>query len=217
MTKEPLFILGGTFNPPHLGHIHTALDTIRVCGVEQTARIGLMPANTPPHKTIGNVKAEFRLHMVDLVCRKYPSFYLEDIEFQLPSPSYSVNTLAALREREGDRPICFIIGDDSLYNIESWYQWQRLTDLCHLVVMRRQTPIPTASESLKSWLNQHQTSNPQALFSVPSGKLFRAGVKLQNISSTELRQAIQQKASKKLLSWLDEDVLQYIVKQKLYF
>ena len=124
-------ILGGTFNPPHKGHIGAALKAADEIGVNH---VHLMPCKLAPHKSVG-VSESHRVKMIELCAQNNDRLIPELIELTLPSPSYTVKSLRALKEKSDDT-ICFFIGADSLYNLDKWYEWEHLLDYCHLVVMR---------------------------------------------------------------------------------
>lgn len=131
-----LGILGGTFDPIHYGHL--------VVAEECRARLGLdvvlfIPAGQPPHKR-GRIisSAEHRVEMVRLAIASNPGFELSRIEVDRVGPSYTVDTLARLRDEYGPSTrLYFVVGMDALAEILTWHEPVRLISLCQVVAVTR--------------------------------------------------------------------------------
>lgn len=130
-----LGILGGTFDPPHNGHLQIAAaaqDALRL------AQIVFMPARQPPHKLDEPVSPlADRVAMLELALGEHPDFVISLLEAKRAGPSYTVDTLRELRAVLAQDEIYFIMGMDSLQNLPSWYQPQEIVKLCKLAVLRR--------------------------------------------------------------------------------
>ncbi|WP_414827641.1 nicotinate (nicotinamide) nucleotide adenylyltransferase [Alteromonas sp. H39] len=217
MHKQPVALLGGTFNPPHKGHIGPALEAIKDIGV---SRLGLMPCKLPPHKSVNGVEENHRIEMVQAVCRQSASLYAELIELSLPSPSYTVQTLRELRRQQPDSTVYFLIGYDSLYNLPSWHAWQQLTEYCHLVVMRRADDDVSLSAELTAFVNARREYVPDNMADKPGGSIYFADTTLHPVSSTALREAMAGTTSNEIPAlakeWLEPQVIDYIYKHHLY-
>ncbi|MCU7554332.1 nicotinate (nicotinamide) nucleotide adenylyltransferase [Alteromonas sp. ASW11-19] len=216
MSNTPLALLGGTFNPPHTGHIEPALAAVEELGI---ARLGLMPCRIPPHKDTAGIAQQHRINMVNAVCAGHPTLYPELIELSLPPPSYTVNTLRALRKAHPNNALCFLIGDDSLYNLSKWYEWEALLDYCHLIIMRRNVDQDTLSPEIEAFTVQHRTTHPEVIRETTRGHVYFASTPLQNISSTSLRNQIARAGTVNLPAisrWLAPSVADYIEQHQLY-
>lgn len=214
--SNAIALLGGTFNPPHLGHIQPALEVTELLNV---AQLGLMPCKLPPHKSTNGIDETHRVAMTQLMCALDPRLYVETIELSLPSPSYTVKTLRELRRRNPKTRIHFLIGDDSLYNLPTWYEWQALLDYCHLVVMKRDTGPLKPDPALHSWLSQHRVDHVSQLAASSHGHVFLANTTLTTVSSTEIRQTIAQHNVQHLTSHANgiiDSVADYIRRHHLY-
>jgi nicotinate-nucleotide adenylyltransferase len=133
--KRRVGILGGTFNPIHLGHLMIAQDALELAGLD---RVVFIPSATPPHKPLaGNVSGADRLRMVKLAIAGNDRFAVDDLEIKRGGKSYSVETVAELRRRQPDVDWCFIIGGDSLAELHLWRDADRLVQLCRFVVLAR--------------------------------------------------------------------------------
>jgi len=213
-------ILGGTFNPPHQGHINAALSAADKIGIET---VQLMPCKLPPHKQVSLSEAH-RVNMIKLSCKQNSRLSPQLIELSLPSPSYTVKTLRALKQVTDDT-ICFFIGADSLYNLDQWYEWEQLLSYCHLIVMRRDNVDFTPGPTIERWLEENAISNPDELYTTPSGGVLLVDTPLFNVSSTDLRNILSARrhsnedsgeSSQILAQWLPEGVIEYIEANQLY-
>lgn len=213
--ETPLILFGGTFNPPHMGHIHVAKAAISLFS---DAKLGIMPAYIPPHKETLGISYAHRKQLVELAIANEPAFYVESIEESLAAPNYTVKTLQALRKQHPDRPICFLIGGDSLSSLDSWYHWQELLSLTHLVVYQR-NGYQTYSAAVEATLRRSLVESVSALTSRSSGFIYTIKQEMFDISSTELRAAFKQETcdnKKRLQRWLAPQVLDYINDYRLY-
>ncbi len=128
-------ILGGTFNPIHVGHLLIAQDAMEQAGLD---RVKFIPAATPPHKTPEHlVSAAHRVRMIQLAIAGNPRFEVDDIEIQRGGRSYSVETLTELKRRQPRARFYFIIGSDSLRELHLWREPRRLIKLCRFIVLAR--------------------------------------------------------------------------------
>lgn len=129
-------ILGGTFDPPHNGHLKIAAAARSALGL---AQIVFIPAGQPPHKLDDPVSpAATRLAMLELALARHPNFVISRLELLRAGPSYTVDTLRELHQTLGDdAEIYFIMGMDSLQNFHTWHQPQEIVKLCKLAVLRR--------------------------------------------------------------------------------
>lgn len=128
-----LGILGGTFNPVHLGHLLLAECAREQCALDQ---VWLMPTALPPHKSSrGLIDPRHRLAMVRLAIRGHPAFRASDLELQLGGVSYTIRTIRALRRRFPKTRLFYLVGADML--AVTWYQMGALRRLCTFVVADR--------------------------------------------------------------------------------
>lgn len=121
-------ILGGTFNPPHNGHLIIANEVYDALGLDE---IRFMPNAIPPHKEKeGDADTNNRLEMVKLAIDEVPHFKLEMIEIERGGTSYSYDTMKELTSENPDLEFTFIIGGDSINMLKTWY---RIDDLVQIV------------------------------------------------------------------------------------
>lgn len=129
-------ILGGTFDPVHLGHLILAEEACSELALDQVL---FVPAGQPPHK-LGEPYSpvEHRLRMLTMAIADNPAFAISRVDVDRPGPHYTVDMLSILAQKLGaETALYFIIGMDSLVNILTWHAPERLPALCTLVVAGR--------------------------------------------------------------------------------
>ena len=133
---QHLGILGGTFDPVHHGHLVAASESHYQLGLD---RVLFLPAGTPPHKGGRAIStAHHRLRMLELAIAGRSQFGISRLDIERPGPCYTVETLQLLRAKLGPKPrIFFIEGTDSLADILTWHQPERLLELAELAVVER--------------------------------------------------------------------------------
>jgi nicotinate-nucleotide adenylyltransferase len=129
-------LFGGTFDPPHVGHLVTAVNVMHALHLDQVI---LMVANVPWQKEGSRVitPAQDRLAMVAAAVAGVPGLVAGDTEIQMGGPSYTVETLRRLRDVHADASFFTIVGDDAAAGLPTWERFQELTELTHLVVVDR--------------------------------------------------------------------------------
>lgn len=213
-------ILGGTFNPIHLGH---TLPAKAVAAHLSLDKVLLVPANIPPHKELPNISAKQRATMVDLACEADPLFSCDERELNRDGFSFTVDTLKELSECYPNANLYFIMGLDSLLTFTAWHQFQEILSLCHLVVNTRPNyQLNNLNQATKSLLNQHQVDDANSLKGIKSGGIILLPNSLPNydehldinVSSSEVRQRLFNKQTCQHL--LSPKVSAFINKNKLY-
>lgn len=128
-------VFGGTFDPPHIGHLIVAQDAWLALGLEHVL---FVPAAVPPHKR-GRVAtpAELRLEMLQAAVVDDARFEVTDLELRRPGPSYTVDTLRELRERDPEGALFFLLGADQFREFHTWRAPEEIARLANLVVLSR--------------------------------------------------------------------------------
>ncbi len=204
-------ILGGTFDPIHWGHLRPAQHVQAWLHADE---LRLMPSAQPPHRGYPGASAEQRLTMATLAAKELDNCHAEDWELRQARPSYSAQTLAELKHRWPHDQLVFLLGEDAFAGLTSWYQWQRLFDHAHLVVMRRPHSQQRYSAEIHALLKHREVQQPQQLKEQPAGAILVAETPAVDISATAIRHAIAHQ-----LPWqhmVPENVYQYIEAQQLY-
>jgi nicotinate-nucleotide adenylyltransferase len=209
-------ILGGTFDPIHLGHTQSAQAVANELGLQ---KILLIPAHIPPHKIspdlIPHASAEQRAAMVDIACENSTLFTCDQRELKRSGHSYTVDTLKELKQQYPSQPLYFIIGMDSLMTFTQWHQYQEILSLCHLIVNTRpKYPVEQLNDETNVLLNNYQTTDMTQLTQLEAGTIFFAHHCFFDISSTHIRQELMQKQSCNHL--LLPSISEFINKNNLY-
>jgi nicotinate-nucleotide adenylyltransferase len=206
-------LYGGTFDPVHHGHLAVARAARDALGT----RVALMPAADPPHRPPPGASAEQRAAMLDLAVLDEPGLYVDRRELGRDEPSYSVETLRALRsEIGGTAAVALLVGADSFRDLPAWRDWRTLFSLAHFVVAER-ADNPLADDLAGALAVEAQgrwAEEGDALLASPGGRILRLHQPLHPASATGIRQRIAAG-----LPWRDAvpvAVAEYIERHGLY-
>ena len=120
---ERIGIFGGSFDPPHIGHIQSAQQAAKALGLD---RLLMIPAAAPPHKSGCYVSAEHRLSMLRIACGDDPVLQPSDMELRRSGPSYTYETVEAVRQAYPDAEIFLLMGSDMFLSFLSWKNPERI-------------------------------------------------------------------------------------------
>lgn len=193
-------ILGGTFNPPHIGHL--------ICAQEAQAQLRLdhvilMPAGRPPHKPslVDEPGARHRLELCRAAVGTDARFEVGDLEIQRAGPSYTADTLHELHVRTPDNELFLIVGGDAAAGLRSWYRPQQVLTLATLAVAARRGTQRASIDAALAGLDGGERAE---FFRMPS----------IGISSTEIRRRVRDGQPIRYL--VPERVERYIDQHRLY-
>ncbi|MCE1206532.1 MAG: nicotinate (nicotinamide) nucleotide adenylyltransferase [Spirochaetia bacterium] len=136
-------VLGGSFNPVHIGHLILAEDVLSQCGYD---RILFIPANIPPHKIIEDPGPDIRLAMLRAAIECFPAFAVSDCELSREGVSYTIDTIRYLKtdlamKGQMDAKPGLVIGDDLLAGFFNWKEPQALAEEAEIIVAHRLYPF----------------------------------------------------------------------------
>ena len=200
-SREKIGILGGTFDPVHLGHLIIAEEVRSNLGLD---KILFVPAGVPWMRENEGVSAgKHRINMVDLAVKSNPHFQSSSIEIDRQGVTYTADTLETLREDlDHEVELSFIMGMDVLEKFHLWKSPETVVELCSLVIVNR--PGNQAVD-----VNEVVKKYPEA-----GAKLRIINVPRMEISSSEIRERVRQEKSLKYL--VSEEVIEYIDQNNLY-
>lgn len=206
-------LYGGTFDPVHYGHLKPVEILANLIGLQ---RVIIMPNNVPPHRPQPEATSEQRKEMLALAIADKPLFRLDERELRRNTRSWTSQTLQEWRAEQGqDKPLAFIIGQDSLLNFPTWHQYETILENSHLLVCRRPGyPLTMREPQYQQWLEAHLTDNVEDLHNQPAGKIYLAETPWFDISATLIRERLQQGLA--CDDMLPSSVLAYINQHGLY-
>ena len=203
-------IYDGTFDPVHYGHLRTALEVSECFSLDE---LRLIPCSRPPHRAAPMATAQKRLQMLRLAVTNDPVFVIDKRELIREGPSYMVDTLESIREEVPEVPLLLFIGADGFRCLTCWFQWERLFDFAHIVVMSRPGAKYNASKE-NNFLKNRCTDSISELKAKSCGALFFQNVTPLDISATQIRHIIASNRNPEFL--LPDSVVEFIRLNKLY-
>ncbi|MDH3533245.1 MAG: nicotinate-nucleotide adenylyltransferase [Gammaproteobacteria bacterium] len=184
---SPIGIFGGTFDPIHYGHLRTAFELLQAL---RFAEVRFIPSGDPPHRNATSANASERLAMVQAAVAGEPGFVVDDCELRRAGPSYTYDTLAALREEFLTDPLGLILGMDAFLGLTTWHRWQELLDLAHIIVAHRPGWRAPDTGPLGKLLAANGTRRVDDLHETRCGLIYIRAVTQLEISSTEIRDLV---------------------------
>jgi nicotinate-nucleotide adenylyltransferase len=221
-----LGLLGGTFDPLHIGHLRLAFEAREALGL---AEVSLIPAGTPPLRAVPQCAAVHRLAMVESALAGIPGFSVDPGEVLAaagnPTPSYTVATLERQRRQHGaQRPLVLLLGADAFARLESWHRWRELFELAHVAVatrpgheikvMRSGIPGDGAGETALDAEYSARCGNAADLAGAPAGRIVPFAITALEISASAIRRRLAQGLSVRYL--VPDAVLDYIETHQIY-
>lgn len=210
-THKALGILGGTFDPIHLGHLRMALELYEALDL---TRVHIIPCYQPVHRKLPTASPKQRLAMVECAIAAEPALYADAREIKRQSPSYTIDTLIELRAEMPDTPLCLLVGIDAFLGFSSWHRFRDILDHAHIIVAHRpQYQLP--STGIIANLMQERLQNEIAYLheNLAGGILFRPITSLE-ISATDIRKQIAMGRNPRYL--LPDGVYDYIKQHGTY-
>ena len=199
--KKRVGIMGGTFNPVHMAHLILAENAYRDQGLDE---ILFIPNCDPPHKVgLGTLPAAIRYEMLELAVDEIPYFTVTDMEIRRQGLSYTSDTLAQLQSENPDTEYYFIMGADSLFEIETWHEPVWIMQHCRILAAVRDGHSQDEMIRRKDELNSKYGAGIE-LLTIPE----------LDLSSTEIRSRVAM--GKSIRFMVPEKVCRYIEDNGLY-
>ena len=208
-----IVIYGGSFDPPHNGHINTAIAVQNQFHFE---RFVFLPCKTPLLKEATLASSEQRISMLKLALEDLPGYEIDTREITRNTPSFMVETLESFRQEvENTTTITLLMGIDVFVQLPQWHCWHKILKLCNLLVIQRaQVNEKNLSETLKNLLLTHEVNTKNTFLDPPCGKIYRYDAGQYPISSSWLRHEIQTGAN--VSSYMPAKIYTYVKDQDLY-
>ena len=201
-SRKKIGLMGGTFDPIHLGHLILGEKSYEQLGLDEVI---FMPAGNPPHKPHreGRATDAQRIEMVRLAIADNPHFSMSLVEMNEDGYTYTYRTLEKLTEKNPDTDYYFIIGSDSLFDFDTWKEPARISAQCTVVAaVRNQTPSQMLEARLRELNEKYE------------GQFLRLDTANIDISSHELRDWVKRGASLKY--YVPDAVMNYIRDNHMY-
>lgn len=198
MTRK-IGMFGGTFNPPHIGHVHAACAASEALGLE----VLFVPDNIPPHKELprGSASAQDRFAMTQIAARSVPGAGVSDMELRRGERSYTADTLEELYSLYPDAMLWLIVGTDMLCTLEHWYRPDRILTLCRVAALARSEGDHALIQKYAARLTARFGADIDVVDTDPVP-----------ISSSQIREGLYHGTEK----WLPAGVFAYIKEKGLY-
>ncbi|MBI2033089.1 MAG: nicotinate (nicotinamide) nucleotide adenylyltransferase [Candidatus Levybacteria bacterium] len=194
-------ILGGSFDPPHIGHLLVAGQVKKHLNVDQ---IWLMPVfDHPFHKVMASPKD--RLAMTKFL--EGPGILVSDFEINQAKTSFTIDTLDELKKQYPDNSFFWIIGSDQVKDFRKWKEWKRIITDFKLIIYARGDDVFTLEEKAKKYLRLQML--PKTIFLLNTKDLL-----ISDVSSTEIRERI--KNGHPIHNMVSRRINEYILQKKLY-
>ncbi len=198
MNSKKTGLFGGTFNPPHIGHLLIAKNITEEFNLD---KIIFIPANIPPHKQSEHIiDAKHRMNMVKLLIESEPDFIVSDFEIKKADISYTIDTIKYFKSELADEELYFIVGSDNFFYIETWKDYKNLINIINFILYTRR------NFTKDKILEKHRK--------IINEKIFWAKSQMLDISASEIRIKIRNGENCK--EDVGEKVWEYIVKNNLY-
>ncbi len=202
-----LGIFGGSFDPPHRGHVRLAQEARSRLGLD---RVLFVPTANPPHKADSDhapvAPAPCRFAMVEMALLGEEGLYASPFELRVDRTTYTVETLEHFRAEEPEAALHLLLGSDSLAELDTWRRWRDLPKLARLVVLGRRGSEPEA-------IRGELPSDLREL--LDRGEMDLLADLLIDVSSTEIRRRLA-RGDRPGREWLSPLVLDYVTKYSFY-
>ena len=180
-------IYGGSFNPPHVGHVEAARSVYEELRPD---RFLIIPANTPPHKELeeNSPSPEQRLEFCRLAFADIPGAEISDMEIRREGRSYTSDTVEILRREYPEAEICIVVGTDMFLSFRTWYRWQFMLETCTIAVLSREA---YDNREIEEFCAELERENRARVIIIPHQPL--------PMSSTEIRERLRMGLGSELL------------------
>lgn len=203
-------ILGGTFDPIHVGHLRAAWVAQSFAQFET---LHFVPCAEPVLKTGTVASFMHRYTMVQIALEAYHTFYTDDREAKRTGPSYTKDTLTSFQEQYPHDALFFILGLDAFLQFERWHAFQDILKLANLIILARPGYAPDFSPSLKNLYESHKAATQQDFLASKAGKLTLLEAPLLSLCAKDIRKSIPTMDPRFLVP---EGVYDYITAHHLY-
>ncbi len=208
INKKSIGVFGSSFDPIHLGHLRLVEKVQQVMKFDE---IRMVLTGRPPHKPYSSISRDDRWHMLCLACNSRDYLVPESFEKDRAEPSYSIDTIEFLIERNLAASFCWIMGSDAYYGLPSWHRWRELFDLCNFVVVNRPMKEELIGDHMSEFFNRRMVKQIDA---AKNGQILNLKLPMIEISSSEIRRLIKKQG--RFFEFMPRSVADHIASRRLY-
>jgi nicotinate-nucleotide adenylyltransferase len=202
-----LLIYGGSFDPPHLGHLNTAINVQNYFHFD---RFIFLPCKRSVLKKSSHAPASARVEMLGILLKNHPQFSISTEEIDRATPSYMRETLTNFRNKLGPTvSITLLLGMDAYITLPQWFESEKIPTLCNLLIINRH-----GIKSVPNLRFNDTCSDPLDVIKSAHGKIVYFDAGEYSISSTKVRENIQNKVN--AMDGLSKELYEYIMSHGLY-
>ena len=186
-------LFGGTFDPVHYGHLKPLDELQKILAADAVHN------------------SQQRVEMLKLALHEFPGFVLDTRELERSGPSWTVLTLQSLRQQYPDDSLCLVMGSDAFAGLPSWYHWQEIMKLAHIIVIER---AGFEKPDRPDWAVDYLVEDAASLRSNKCSGILHVSLKSVDISATDIR--IRLTKGQDVNGLLNSEVIAYIHQNSLY-
>lgn len=210
-TQKAIGILGGTFDPIHLGHLRMAIELYEALGL---AKVHIIPCHQPVHRKMPIATPKQRLALVECAVTNEPALYADDREIKRKGPSYMIDTLLEIRKEMPGTPLCLLVGIDAFLGFPSWNRWEDILRNAHLVVAHRPHYKLPESGIVADIVKERLQQEEAYLHETQAGGILMRPITALEISATDIRKQIAMGRNPRYL--LPDSVYDYVKENGVY-
>lgn len=193
---RPLALLGGTFDPIHVGHLRVAWEAAEALDAD----LWMLPASVPPHRAAPGASAAQRLAMLEAALLGQQRLRADPRELRRSGPSYTIDTLCEVRAEIGpQRPLVLLVGADAFAGLSTWHRWRELFDHAHIGVLTRPGHGGVFEAELAAEWFTRRVADAGALREAPAGRILPIEVTPLDVSASAIRALLAEGRSPRYL------------------
>lgn len=210
-THKAVGILGGTFDPIHMGHLRLALEIYQALDL---AKVHMVPTFMPMYRKQPVATPEQRFNMVQCAVAGEPALIADKREIRRGGSTYTIDTLIEMRSEYPDTPTCLIIGIDAFLGLPSWHRWKEILDYTHIVVAHRPHYHLPQNGMISDLIKERQQTDVSFIHENMAGGILLRPITALEISATDIRKQIAMGRNPRYL--LPDSVYDYIKQHGTY-
>ncbi|MBX3709754.1 MAG: nicotinate-nucleotide adenylyltransferase [Gammaproteobacteria bacterium] len=210
-THKAIGILGGTFDPLHLGHLRMALELYDSLDL---AKVHIIPTYKPMYRKQPVATPKQRLAMVQCAVADEPALIADDREIRRKGTTYTIDTLIEMRAEMPEIPFCLLMGIDAFLGFPSWHRWKEILEYTHIVVAHRPHYHLPQAGTISELINERIQKETSFIHENIGGGILLRPITALEISATDIRKQIAMGKNPRYL--LPDSVYHYIKQNGTY-